>query len=80
MSDASSPVCFTCGQHVDARRLNRLPNGEPCPSCRDRLLEALPALLPGAWAHDASAHDDLGPDPVEFPSDEGYHDDPPIGA
>ncbi|MBI5365316.1 MAG: hypothetical protein HZA53_19220 [Planctomycetes bacterium] len=46
---ASSPtLCFTCGLATsEPPRLNQLPNGSTCPACRDRLLDALPALLPG---------------------------------
>lgn len=45
---AGSTVCLTCGCPAgDPPVLNRLPSGEPCPSCRDRTLEVLPALLPG---------------------------------
>jgi hypothetical protein len=38
------PVCFTCGLPVgEPLRLNHLPSGQTCPTCSDRLLEALPA-------------------------------------
>ena len=41
------PVCIACGQVVGPKpRLNRLPDGRPCPTCCDRLLESLPPLLP----------------------------------
>jgi DNA-directed RNA polymerase subunit RPC12/RpoP len=41
-------LCISCCQEVgDPPRLNRLPNGLPCPSCRDRILASLPAPLPG---------------------------------
>lgn len=40
--------CIQCGQPSgEPPRLNHLPNGLPCPSCRDRLLEALPPPFPG---------------------------------
>ncbi len=42
------PTCFTCGLALtDPPRLNHLSSGAVCPSCRDRLLEVLPSLLPG---------------------------------
>jgi DNA-directed RNA polymerase subunit RPC12/RpoP len=41
------PVCFTCGLQVgEPHRLNRLDNGQICPTCRDRVLESLPPVLP----------------------------------
>ena len=41
------PVCIACGQATGpAPRLNRLPDGRTCPTCRDRLLETLPPVLP----------------------------------
>jgi len=44
----SQSLCFTCGQDVgDPPRLNRLENGLPCPTCRDRILAYLPPALPG---------------------------------
>jgi len=44
----SQSLCFTCGQETgDPPRLNRLENGLPCPTCRDRILAYLPAPLPG---------------------------------
>ena len=46
-----STLCFTCGQPVsDPPVLNELPSGEPCPACRERALDAAPALLPFAEA------------------------------
>jgi hypothetical protein len=48
MSAPSPTLCFTCGLPLgDPPRLNHLPGGQVCPSCRDRLLDHLPALLPG---------------------------------
>jgi DNA-directed RNA polymerase subunit RPC12/RpoP len=47
MSESQS-LCFTCSQTVgDPPRLNRLENGLPCPTCRDRILAYLPPALPG---------------------------------
>ncbi|MDP6538092.1 MAG: hypothetical protein QF410_00955 [Planctomycetota bacterium] len=48
MSSDHDPRCFRCGQAAGASpRFHFLPNGAPCPACRDRLLESLPAALPG---------------------------------
>ena len=45
----SRPVCIACGQPAVYRgEWNRLPTGEPCPTCRERLLDAIPAALPAA--------------------------------
>ena len=30
----------------EPHRLNRLDNGQICPTCRDRVLESLPPILP----------------------------------
>ncbi len=41
------PICFACGQLVgEPHRLNRLDNGQICPTCRDRVLDSLPPILP----------------------------------
>ncbi|MBK7876783.1 MAG: hypothetical protein IPJ77_13745 [Planctomycetes bacterium] len=49
MPAPSPTLCFTCGLAVtDPPRLNHLPSGETCSACRDRLLDALPPLLPSA--------------------------------
>src|SRR5262245_6416935 len=43
----ADPVCFTCGEPVgEPYRLNRLEDGTICPSCRDRVLAALPPIFP----------------------------------
>lgn len=46
MSAEPDPLCFTCGLAYDGRHFNRLKNGAVCPTCRDRLLDSLPAPLP----------------------------------
>ncbi|MCA8981613.1 MAG: hypothetical protein H6831_09505 [Planctomycetes bacterium] len=49
----SETSCIQCGQPSGTPlRLNHLPNGLPCPVCRDRLLESLPAPFGGARAED----------------------------
>ena len=48
MNERDQSLCFTCSNEVgDPPRLNRLENGLPCPSCRDRILAYLPPALPG---------------------------------
>ncbi len=48
MTESQDTVCFTCGQPSgETPRLNCLPGGQVCPTCRDRLLESLPPCLPG---------------------------------
>jgi DNA-directed RNA polymerase subunit RPC12/RpoP len=47
MAERTNTVCITCGMHVTtAPNLNRLSNGQTCPTCRDRVLDGLPSLLP----------------------------------
>jgi len=42
------PLCITCGQPAGSPpQLNRRPDGQPCQTCRNRVLESLPAALPG---------------------------------
>jgi hypothetical protein len=49
MKDSAPPVCFHCGLPTESGeegpRLNRLPDGRPCPACGDRLLQSLPSLV-----------------------------------
>lgn len=48
---ARDPVCIACGQPTGPRaKLNRLADGRPCLSCRDRLLDELPPVLPAPSA------------------------------
>lgn len=52
MKDTPETICFTCGLPTGAApgafpRLNTLGSGQPCPTCRDRLLESLPGIFPG---------------------------------
>jgi hypothetical protein len=53
MSVEPDPLCFTCGLAFDGRHFNRLKNGAVCPTCRDRLLDTLPAPLPRGMASGA---------------------------
>ena len=47
MAEITNTVCFTCGLGIeDPPRLNRLTTGQVCPACRERLLDALPPMLP----------------------------------
>ena len=48
MTHTARTTCFHCGQDAaETARINRLPDGRPCPSCADRLLDLLPPLIPG---------------------------------
>lgn len=62
------PVCIACGQPTGPRpRLNQLADGRTCPSCRDRLLDTLPPVLPSSleelsfeeWAEEGDDGDDF---------------------
>jgi hypothetical protein len=46
MTGRAKTLCITCGAHVDGTALNRLPNGQVCPTCRERVLASIPAPLP----------------------------------
>ena len=48
MSASKPTLCFTCGLAVgEPPVLNALPGGETCPTCAARVLEGIPAALPG---------------------------------
>jgi hypothetical protein len=41
------PLCFSCGLPVTTPpRLNELPDGSPCPTCRARALDVVAPALP----------------------------------
>jgi len=47
MVDGTAPLCFTCGLPSGSTLpFNRLPNGQVCSACRDRLLESIAPALP----------------------------------
>lgn len=71
MADGPEPLCFTCGLPAGkSARFNHLPNGQVCPSCRDRLLATLPAPFPVGFAR--------GPQPVRRDDDESEsYEEPP---
>jgi len=47
MARDRKPVCIRCGQSVATPgAINRLPDGNPCPVCRDRALDSIPPALP----------------------------------
>ena len=51
-------VCIACGLVVgEPPRLNRLQNGQTCPACRERVLDAVPAALPSLHRSEASLED-----------------------
>jgi|KBSSwiStaDraftv2_1062776.scaffolds.fasta_scaffold1825996_2 hypothetical protein len=48
MPESTAPICITCGLSAsELTRLNRLSDGRPCPTCRERVLRSLPPALPG---------------------------------
>ncbi len=64
-------LCFSCGQEVgDPPRLNRLESGAFCEACHDRVLDALPALLPGRVEEGDFAEESLAFDGEEPRSQE----------
>jgi hypothetical protein len=45
----SETVCITCCATVgEPYRLNRLDDGQICPTCRERVLASLPPIFPSA--------------------------------
>jgi len=66
-------VCFTCSCPVGSDPFeNRLPSGEACPTCRERILDEAPSLLPRTPIE----IEDEAQEPVALDGD----DEPPIGA
>jgi hypothetical protein len=74
-------VCFTCGLPLgEPLRLNRLENGQLCPSCRDRVLDLLPSILPDLPRRGAATAETWEEDallPPEVPED---FDRPPTAS
>ena len=55
---SAETLCFQCGQPAgDPTRLNHMPNGSVCPTCRDRLLDSLPAPFPTPVTRDVDARE-----------------------
>jgi DNA-directed RNA polymerase subunit RPC12/RpoP len=70
MAPSASTVCITCGLPVGSgTQLNRMSNGQVCPTCRDRLLDSIPGALPSQVAREG-AHLHLEADA----SRESHHD------
>ena len=47
MPDRAKTFCISCGLDVSsAPQLNRLSNGQICPTCRERVLDSLAPALP----------------------------------
>ena len=74
MSKGARTLCFSCGHPVGPPPvLHRLPSGQPCAACRDRVLAELPPVLPSGEHRDEPV--DLEPAEQaseEDPRDEGY--------
>ena len=55
MAERKETLCFECGQVVgNPPLLNRHEDGESCRRCADRVLDALPSLLPRQVEEEAS--------------------------
>ena len=59
--------------------MNFLADGEACPSCRARVLDAVPAALPGSIARQREEQQRDGVATFDLAPGDGYPD-PPIGA
>jgi len=76
MGNLTNAVCFTCGLVIESPpRLSRLTTGQPCPACRDRVLDGLPSALPSRKSN-AGLESDLQPGPDE----NSAADDPDSGS
>jgi hypothetical protein len=76
MQGPQETLCFTCGQPAgEVPRLNCLPGGQVCPSCRDRLLLSLAPCLPSeAEPIESGAHEPPLDSSDENPAGtEGHH-------
>ena len=55
--DRSKTLCFRCRLPVgDPPQLNTREDGTPCPTCRDRVMDHLPPLLPKEVAEEVRPH------------------------
>ncbi len=82
MKGSRETLCFTCGQAVQQPpRFNLLETGEHCPTCRDRVLDAVPPLLPRFGADRVEEESGLQ---MGFAFDDGDdaddYPDPPLSA
>jgi len=83
MTRSRDTLCFTCGQALQhPPRFNLLQSGEYCPTCRDRVLDAVPAVLPRSTRRErenavAEAQMDFG---FEEPDEPNDWSDPPRPA
>ena len=47
MTESSDLLCFHCGQSIsEPPQIHELPGGGSCPGCVERVLAALPPVLP----------------------------------
>ena len=82
MNQKPLSLCITCSHEVgEPPQLNRLPNGLPCPSCRDRILAFLPAPLPGPGSAEFVSEVELAHEPAAgagqlYAVDFSDHDEP----
>jgi hypothetical protein len=56
MASPAGLICFYCGKSFSLTALNRASGGEPCPVCAERLLQALPPLIPGPGSDPGSSN------------------------
>lgn len=62
--DRLETLCIRCGLPLgDPLRLNTREDGSPCPACRDRVLDALPPLLPKEVAEPQEVAEEAPPPP-----------------
>lgn len=70
-ANPAPPICIHCGLSAGSPpRLNRLEDGRLCPACAERLLDALPPLLPASedLAQALSDGDEAGDDYADYDS------------
>lgn len=71
MARETQSICIQCGQATgDTTRFNRLPDGRPCAPCADRLLAALPSVLPASVLPEAEPFEEYveGDDDYDRPA------------
>jgi hypothetical protein len=75
MSTHPDPVCITCGLSAgQPAQLNRLSNGQTCPTCRDRVLDSLPSALPSArFVRIGASTAHLEPEAIREPDFDAQH-------
>lgn len=71
------PVCIDCGGPVNA--LNEDEDGDPCPTCAERLIETLPGVFHAPWGHESASEAGSGVS-IDADAEMAHADDDSVGG